>query len=215
MTNVLRSIAVLMLTYSLLGSTSPAGAQFSVPLPDLGGIVKQKTGLPTEPAGSSPAPDVRPLTAPTVFRNADRRFEFIIPAGWVQESGDVQSEQGAVFQKSDHSITFTFHMTQMVPSFPAAASVSASLTQANEEVQIGKLLSARRRDGGVKAPGTPRAIGWEVTESEKGAGGFQRIIWQCYDQDNYYLNFMTATEPKKFQAVRAEMQQIINSITFK
>ncbi|AGW13935.1 hypothetical protein DGI_2177 [Megalodesulfovibrio gigas DSM 1382 = ATCC 19364] len=210
-----RSIAVLVLACSLLGSASLAGAQFSLPLPDLGGIVKQKTGIPTGTPTQTPAPGTKTFAAPTTFRNADRRFEFVIPAGWLQESGDVQSEQGAVFQKSDRSISFTFHMTQMVPSFPAPASVAASLRQANEEMQIKKLLAAKRRDGGVKAPGTPRVIGWEVTESEKGSGGFQRIIWQCYDQDNYYFNFMTATEPAKFRAARAEMQQIINSITFK
>jgi len=214
MGNVLQRLVLLVLACSLLGFASPANAQFGLPLPDLGAIAKQKKGGATG-ADAMGGAGAKTFSAPTTFRNTDRRFEFTIPAGWMQESGDVQSEQGAVFQKADRTISFNFHMTQMVPSFPASASVTASLKQANEEIQIKKLLSATRRDGGVKAPGTPRVIGWEVTESEKGSGGFQRIIWQCYDQDNYYFNFMAATEPQHFQSAKAEMQKIIDSIAFK
>ncbi|GAB7078472.1 hypothetical protein JCM14635_01450 [Megalodesulfovibrio paquesii] len=200
-------IPALLVCLAMLAPVCIAHAQLGLPIPDLKSLAKPKGGAAVTTA--------KTFSQPTTFRNTGRRFEFTLPAGWMQESGNVQDESGAVFQKGDRSVSFLFHMTQMVPSFPAEASVSASLKQAKEEIQIRKLLSAKRRDGGVKAPGSPRVIGWEVTESEKGSGGFQRIIWQCYDQDNYYFNFMVSTEPANFQNAKAEMQQIIDSIVFK
>ena len=47
--------------------------------------------------------------------------------------------------KSGTTRAFIWHITRMVPSFPAKASVDASLKTAKEEVTIGKLLSAKRR----------------------------------------------------------------------
>lgn len=96
------------------------------------------------------------------------------------------------------------------PSFPAKASVDASLKTAKEEVTINKLLTAKRRDdaGG-------KIIGWEIVESPTGGGGsHQRIIWQCYDGQNYYYNFNAATSPEQFNASKAELRGIINSIKF-
>jgi hypothetical protein len=47
-----------------------------------------------------------------------------------------------------------------------------------------------------------------------GGGSHQRIIWQSYDGENYYYNFNAATSPEQFNASRAELQGIINSIRF-
>jgi hypothetical protein len=67
----------------------------------------------------------------------------------------------------------------------------------------------------VKRRNQGNVIGWETIETaEKGSGGFQRIIWQCYDGQNYYYNFMAASEPSQFPQHRAVMQRIMDSIRF-
>lgn len=206
----------------LLAAPLLTNAQFSLPVPGL--ELPGKKSSPASPAApggqgspqvSSQAPGAKASTSPVTHRNPGRRFEFTLPAGWAQISGNVADESGALFNKAGTDWHFQYHMTQMTPSFPAEAGVSASLRQSKEEIAIKKLLAAKRRDGGVKKPGTPRVIGWEIVESEKGAGGFQRIIWQCYDQDNYYFNFMASTTPANFPQARSELQQIIDSIVFK
>jgi hypothetical protein len=62
-----------------------------------------------------------------------------------------------------------------------------------------RLIKEPRRQAGNSLPGN---------------GSHQRIIWQCYDGDNYYYNFMVSTSPEEFNAVRAELQGIINSVRF-
>jgi len=147
------------------------------------------------------------LATATTYQNKVRPFSYTIPAGWRLESGDPTGDR-PVFMKPGTTAAFQFHFTQMVPSFPRKASVDASYKQAMEEKSIGKYLSVKRRDQGS-------VIGWETIETaEKGSGGFQRIIWQCYDGQNYYYNFMAASEPSQFQQHRAALQGIIDSIRF-
>jgi len=159
-------------------------------------------------------PNKPTFTAATTLKNTDRKFSFTIPAGWQQLGGDVNAEQGASFGKPGTTMGFNFHYTRMVPSFPAKASVDASLKQAKEEVTINKLLSAKRRDQGM--PGKKGVIGWEIVEASRPGSGsaHQRIIWQCYDGDNYYFNFMAASSPEQFNASRAELQRIVDSVKF-
>lgn len=147
------------------------------------------------------------LASTTTFRNTQRPFSYTIPAGWRHESGDPTGNR-PVFMKPGTTAAFQFHFTQMVPSFPRKAAVDAGYKQAMEEKTIGKYLSVKRRNQGD-------VIGWETIETaEKGSGGFQRIIWQCYDGQNYYYNFMAASEPSQFPQYRAVMQGIIDSIRF-
>ena len=145
--------------------------------------------------------------APVTYKNTARNFSFTLPAGWEP----VKNPNGEVsVGKPGTRSAFVLHITQMVPSFPAKASVDASLKTAKEEVTINKLLTAKRRDdaGG-------KIIGWEIVESPTGGGGsHQRIIWQCYDGQNYYYNFNAATSPEQFNASKAELQGIINSVKF-
>ncbi len=149
--------------------------------------------------------------APVTYKNTARHFSFTLPAGWepVKNPNATDISVGKPGTRS----AFVVHFTQMVPSFPAKASVDASLKQAKEEVTINKLLSAKRRDD---PPGPkPLVIGWEIVESPTGGGGsHQRIIWQCYDGQNYYYNFNAATSPEQFNASRSELQGIINSVKF-
>jgi hypothetical protein len=148
------------------------------------------------------------LASATTFKNKVRPFSYTIPAGWRQEgSGDPAGER-AQFMKPGTTAGFTFHFTQMVPSFPRQASVEASFKQAKEEMSIGKYISVKRRDQG-------QVIGWETIESPtKGSGGFQRIQWQCYDGQNFYYSFIAHSDPRQFEQHRAALQGIINSIAF-
>ncbi len=149
--------------------------------------------------------------APVTYKNTARNFSFTLPAGW-EPVKNPNANDISVGKPGTRS-AFVVHITQMVPSFPAKASVDASLKTAKEEVTINKLLSAKRRDD---PPGPkPLVIGWEIIESPTGGGGsHQRIIWQCYDGQNYYYNFNAATSPEQFNASKAELQGIINSVKF-
>jgi len=184
---------------------------------------------PTQPAEAKPAAKEDPagpkyagaggatFSAPMTFKNKARNFSFTIPAGWEKmPAGDVNSER-AEFGKPGTRCNFNFQYTRMPPSFPRAASVDASLKSAKEDVTINKLLSAKRRDatGMDKGKKVQYAMGWEVVQSPTGGGGsHQRIIWQCYDRENYYFNFMVSCSPQEFNANRAMLQQIIDSVKF-
>jgi hypothetical protein len=153
-------------------------------------------------------------TAPVTYQNKVRHFSYTIPAGWRLERGDPTGNaerDNIIFIKPGTTCGFTIHWTQMVPSFPRKASVDASYKQAMEEKTIGKYMAVKRRDQGGKSG----IIGWETIETaEKGSGGFQRIQWQCYDSQNFMYSFMAHSEPKDFNANRAEMQRLIDSIRF-
>lgn len=150
-------------------------------------------------------------TTPVTYKNRLRPFSYTIPAGWEKVEGNPTGKKGG-FMKPGTTCGFNFMMNQMVPSFPRAAAVKAGYKQAREEMTIGKYLSVKRRNQG----GKHGVIGWETIETaEKGSGGFQRIQWQCYDKDNYYYSFMAYSEPKDFNAHRAVLQRIINSVRFR
>ncbi|MCX5890680.1 MAG: hypothetical protein NTY36_14730 [Deltaproteobacteria bacterium] len=154
-------------------------------------------------------------TAPVTYQNKVRNFSYTIPAGWRLERGDPAGnaeKENIIFMKPGTTCGFTIHWTQMVPSFPRKASVDASYKQAMEEKGIGKYMAVKRRDQGGAKDGV---IGWETIETaEKGSGGFQRIQWQCYDGQNYMYSFIAHSEPKDFNANRADLQRIIDSIKF-
>jgi hypothetical protein len=148
------------------------------------------------------------LASTTTFRDKVRPFSYTIPAGWRQEGSGDPAGESVQFMLPGTTAGFTFHLTQMVPSFPRKASVDASYKRALEEKGIGKYQSVKRRDQG-------EVIGWETIETAaKGSGGFQRIQWQCYDGQNYYYTFIAHADPRQFPQHRAALQSIIDSIRF-
>jgi hypothetical protein len=188
------------------------------------GVEATRPGQPaTQPAptkayeGSASMSDTKTgvSTAPVTYQNKVRPFSYTIPAGWRLERGDPAGNaerENIIFMKPGTTCGFNIHWTQMVPSFPRKAAVDASYKQAMEEKGIGKYMAVKRRDQG----GKDGVIGWETIETaEKGSGGFQRIQWQCYDGQNYMYSFMAHSEPKDFNANRAELQKIIDSIQFR
>ena len=188
------------------------------------GVEATKPGQPaTQPAptkayeGTASMSDTKTgvSTAPVTYQNKVRNFSYTIPAGWRLERGDPTGNaerDNIIFMKPGTTCSFTIHWTQMVPSFPRKAAADASYKQSMEEKGIGKYMAVKRRDQG----GKDGVLGWETIETaEKGSGGFQRIQWQCYDGQNYMYSFMASSEPKDFNANRAEEQRIIDSIQFK
>lgn len=151
------------------------------------------------------------FAAPRTFKH-DRNFEYTIPAGWYLVDGDPEHGESFSFMKKGTPRGMNAHLEQMVPSFPRAAAVDAGLKQDKERMLINKVLDARRRDDGSIKKGCG-VIGWEQTEAPQ-KNGFQRIIWQCYDGDNYYMNFMTYTENEDFVAARPELREVSDSIKF-
>jgi hypothetical protein len=150
------------------------------------------------------------LSSATTYKNRVRGFSYTIPAGWRLEAGDPTGDS-VTFMLPGTTAGFTFHFTQMVPSFPRKASVDASYKQAMEEKSIGKYMSVKRRDQG----GPQGIIGWETVETfQKGSGGFQRVQWQCYDKDNYYYSFIAHSDRQQFTQHQAVLQRIIDSVRF-
>ncbi|WP_054773690.1 hypothetical protein [Methylogaea oryzae] len=143
--------------------------------------------------------------APVTYSNKARKFHFTIPAGWAKVGGDPEGEN-AQFQKVGGTASFQFHYTSMASNFPAEASVKASLTMAKDEIKQGKNIEAKRRDDKCQSnPKVQCARGWELIDA--GKDGHQRIIWQAYDKDNYYYNFMGASDTAEFQSVRASCKK--------
>jgi hypothetical protein len=167
--------------------------------------------------GSASMSDTRTgvSTAPVTYQCKIRNFSYTIPAGWRLErgnpAGSTDERENIIFMKPGTTCGFTIAWHQYVPSFPRKANVDASYKQAMEEKAIGKYISVKRRDQNSKQG----IIGWETIETaEKGSGGFQRIQWNCWDPQNYMYTFMAHCEPKDFNANRAELQRIIDSIRF-
>ena len=163
-------------------------------------------------ASSSSASVQSGSTAPVTYSNKARKFHFTIPAGWAKINGDPDSNT-LLLQKVGGSASFQFHYTGMASNFPAEASVKASLNMAKDEVKRGNNIAAKRRDD--KCQSNPKVLcarGWELIDD--GHDGHQRIIWQAYDKDNFYYNFMGASNTPDFQAARATLQEVIESVKF-
>jgi hypothetical protein len=167
--------------------------------------------------GSVPMSDTKTgvSTAPVTYQNKVRNFSYTIPPGWRLERGDPTGNAERLeilFMKPGTTCGFNISWHQYPPDTNIRkANVESSYKTAMSEKRIGKYLVVKRRDQG----GKEGIIGWETVETaEKGSGGFQRIQWNCWDPQNYSYKFMAHSEPKDFNANRAEMQRIIDSIRF-
>jgi hypothetical protein len=163
-------------------------------------------------AAGSPGTAESASTAATTYSNKERKFHFTILAGWTKVGGDPNSDS-AEFRKVGTSQHFLFHYTRMAPDFPAETAVKVSLERAKDEIKQGINIAAKRRDDACLSKSKALcARGWELIDS--GKDGHQRIIWQAYDKESYYYNFMAASDPAEFQGARAALQQVIDSVRF-
>lgn len=173
--------------------------------------------VPAEQRQAQPAPGM-PVGSPTpvTYKNTSRNYSFTIPAGWAKTEGDVNSDS-VIFMQVPLSKTCSFqiHTTRMHLDFPAEASAKAGLSSAKKDIQIGKLLSAKRRDESGRENGKKVRFtrGWEIVESGQ-TGAHQRIIYQAYDRQNYYMNMMGAAMTEHFAECRPALRQIVDSIRF-
>lgn len=165
----------------------------------------------SKPADTKAAAGGGGSTAPVTYKNAARGFSYTIPAGWQKVEGDPNSESVG-FMKAGSSWGFNVHMNQMTPSFPKKSSVNASLKQDKERVTIKQLLDAKRRDDGDQKKKCG-VIGWETVEAPQ-KNGIQRITWQCYDGENYYINLMAYSSNEDFAAAQPTLRAIMDSIKF-
>jgi hypothetical protein len=169
----------------------------------------------TEITGNSLSKD------PISYHNSDRKFSFTLPGDWKKQQGDVNSDS-VLFMATpiSRSCAFQFHINRMQSSFPAKASAKASLNSAKKDMKIGKLKSAKSRNqlATIKdKQGKDKRIllvrGWQVEETGT-AGGHQRFIYQVYDRNNYYINFMGSANTEQFAECRTELKASVDSITF-
>jgi hypothetical protein len=179
----------------------------------------QPATQPTKAYEGSARPDDKVTgvsTAPVTYQCTIRKFSYTIPAGWRLErgnpAGSKDEREDIIFMKPGTTCAFSIQWHQYPPDTKISkANVESSYKTAMSEKSIGKYLSVKRRDQG----GKDGIIGWETIETaEKGSGGFQRIQWNCWDPQNYSYTFIAHCEPKDFNANRAEMQRIIDSIKF-
>lgn len=167
-------------------------------------------------AAKTKAKPKAPPAEPVTYTNKDRHFSFTIPADWAKQSGDVNSDTVLFMaQPLSKTCSFQVNMTRMQLDFPAEASVAASLDSATKDIAIDKNISAKRRDesGLENGQSVQFTRGWELMEKGQ-KSGHQRIIYQAYDRENYYLNMMAAAETEHFEVCRPDLQKIIDSIKF-
>jgi hypothetical protein len=170
---------------------------------------------PAPPPAEEPAPAA---TGGGTYTNTEKGFSYTIPAGWELVSGDPNTYE-VTFMITKDSCSFIANYDPMVKSFPAGASVKASLQQSKEMIEIGKLMAAKRRDQKIKWPDKSKkgfkrvVIGWEIVEAPQ-KNGFQRIIYQAYDRNNIHYYFNAAASNEKFEYCRPMLRSIIDSIRF-
>ena len=206
--SLLRRVLGLVVVFLVL--SSPAFAQLGFIQKGLDAVTSGKApGVAPDAPGAAGGGNV--LANDTTYTNAARKFQFTIPAGWEIVEGSPDSESVG-FRNMKTTMGFSFHAEQMVPSFPRGSAVTAGLKQDQERVTIKKLLAAKRRDDG-DAKKKCGVIGWEIVEAPQ-KNDFQRIIWQCYDGENFYMNFMAYSENKDFAASEAILRGIMDSVKF-
>jgi len=201
----------LSLLIAIFVFSTAAWAQFGLIQQGIGAMTGGKTTPGATAPGANPAVSANALKQETTFQNPARKFQFTIPAGWELVDGDPASESCS-FRDMHNSQGFNMHLEQMVPSFPRAAAVKAGLKQDKERMTINKILDAKRRDDGDKKKKCG-VIGWQITEAPQ-KNSFQRIIWQCYDGQNYYMNFMAYSDNNEFAQAKPTLEKIMQSIKF-
>jgi hypothetical protein len=173
---------------------------------------KAKTTTTKSETKATPPSSSEPVT----YQNKSRHFSFTMPTGWEKQMGEVDSDSVLFMaQPLTKTCSFQININRMQKDFPAEASVAASLDSVTKDIEIEKNISAKRRDESGMENGQKVQFtrGWELTEKGE-KGGHQRIIYQAYDRENYYLNMMGAAETEHFEECRPDLQKIIDSIKF-
>jgi hypothetical protein len=170
---------------------------------------------------------LQPLLKPVqeiIYKNKTYHFSFTIPVGWEKQSGHVNSDNALFMQLPlINSCRFQFNVTPMSATFPAEVAVTTALAKAYHELRLNRLLAVKRRDTWRKekykeqGKDKERIVifmrGWEFTEKAQHQKQ-QRIIYQVYDRENRYFNFIAAAISEKFATCAPELRKIMDSISF-
>jgi hypothetical protein len=158
------------------------------------------------------------------YRNRQYHFSFTLPSGWEKQSGGVSSDNALFMQMPlATSCSFQFNVTPMPSNFPVESTVNAGLSAARRQVRLTKLLSVKRRteyrkekvlEKGKEVEKLVLLVrGWEFVEKPQ-PQTLQRIVYQTYNRENYYFNFVAAAISENFSQCSPQLQQIIDSISF-
>jgi hypothetical protein len=159
-----------------------------------------------------------------VYKNKAYHFSFAIPVGWERQSGHPHADNASFMQiPISNSCSFQFNVIPMPATFSAEFAATTFLATAYHELRLNKLTAVKRRDTWIKEKvkeqgKTKERIaiwtrGWEITE-KKQPQKQQRIIYQVYDRESHYFNFVAAATSVKFNTCAPELHKIIDSISF-
>lgn len=160
----------------------------------------------------------------TTYRNKTYRFSFTLPAGWEQQSGNASSDNVLFMQLPiSLSCSFQFNVIPMSATFPAEEAATTFLATAYRELRLHKVMAVKRRDTWIKEKSKDKkkekekivilTHGWEITEKPQKQKQ-QRIIYQVYDRENRYFNFIATAVSEKFSTCAPQLRKIMDSISF-
>lgn len=160
----------------------------------------------------------------TTYHNKSYRFSFTLPSGWELQSGNASSDNALFMpQPLSLSCSFQFNITQMPATFPVEEAATTFLAKAYRDLRLHKVLAVKRRDTWIKEKPKDNkkkdkeivilTHGWEITEKPQKQKQ-QRIIYQVYNRENHYFNFVATAVSEKFSACSPELRKIMDSISF-
>lgn len=160
----------------------------------------------------------------TTYRNKIYRFSFILPTDWEKQSGNPSSDNALFMQLPiSNSCGFQFNVIPMSTTFPAEEAATTFLAAAYRELRLHKLLAVKRRDTWIKEKSKDKnkdkekivilTHGWEITEKPQKHKP-QRIIYQVYNRENHYFNFVASAVSEKFSSCAPQLRKIMDSISF-
>lgn len=167
-----------------------------------------------------------PVTQPpqdTLYKNKTYHFSFTLPPGWEKQTGNPNSDNALFMQLPiSNSCSFQFNITPMPATFQAEVAATTFLATAYHELRHNKLAAVKRRDTWIKEKTKENSKekeiviftrGWEMTEKPQ-KQKLQRIIYQVYDRQNRYFNFVAFASSEKFSGCAPELRKIMDSISF-
>lgn len=160
----------------------------------------------------------------TNYKNKNYHFSFSIPLGWEKQSGHANSDNVLFMQLPiSNSCSFQFNIIPMPATFPAEVAATTALATAYHELRLNKLAAVKRRDTWIKEKNKEKGKekekiviftrGWEITEKPHKQQQ-QRIIYQVYDLENRYFNFVASASSANFSTCAPELRKIMDSISF-
>ena len=194
---------------------------------DFGNLLIIAVSLLNSPS-SFAGKEVLPVTAKPAqeitYRNKPYRFSFTLPAGWELQSGNANADNALFMQMPiSNSCSFQFNVIPMSATFPTEEAATTFLAAAYKDLRLHKFLAVKRRDTWIKErPKDNKKAekeivilthGWEITEKPQKQKQ-QRIVYQVYDRENHYFNFIATAINEKFSVCSPELRKIIDSVSF-